>query len=96
MRTAESRDRMVARVQAAFAAKPTFEAWPEVGSKDGNISAAVQKPVSEADYITALHEICAVGEPIGRRGDALVGRRIDDEAPAHEGKRITGGRGKGA
>lgn len=96
MRTAESRDRMVARVHAAFAAKATFAAWPEVGSKDGDVSITVQKTITEATYVTALHEVCAVGEPIGRRGDALVGRRLDDQSPAPEGKRLKVGHGEGA
>jgi hypothetical protein len=100
MRTKESRDRMVARVQDAFKKHPTFEAWPPVTAKDVDaatvLRAVVEVPVTEATYLTALYEICALGEPIGRTEAILVGRRVADDAPQVSGRRVKIGRGEGA
>lgn len=100
MRTTESRDLMVARVKAAFEQKPTFEAWPTVAAKDVDMTsvlrAVVDVPITQATYLAALHEICALGEPVGRTDVMLVGRRIAEAVPQPHGKRIAAGRGRSA
>ncbi|MDB5540516.1 MAG: hypothetical protein JWQ89_2243 [Devosia sp.] len=96
MRTAESRDIMVARVQAAFEKHRTFEDWREVEPKTGHIQVLVEKPVTKETYLAALYEVCAAGEPIGRADGLLVGRRVAEDAPVPDGKRLTAGRGKSA
>ncbi len=94
MRTAEARDRMVARVHAAFKTHPRFEGWPKVKAPSAALLAEVQTPVTEESYLAALYEICAVGKPTGRAGGALVGRRTEDRAAPVEGKRLVAERGK--
>jgi hypothetical protein len=76
MKTAELRDKMVARVQETFAANRTFLTVPEAKPGDYAITIKVKGP-EEFNYVQALHEFFAVdpdrAELAGRYQDTLVG-----------------------
>jgi hypothetical protein len=97
MKTNESRKAMVERVNVAFAKHSTLVSWPELDGerlvKDAEVVAAV-KGALEADYVSALYEVCAKGEPIGRIGNKLVGKRIVEDAPKPSGKTMKIGTGE--
>lgn len=75
MKDRESRDAMVARVNAIYAKYPAFLALPEVSN--GEIFSTL--PGSDAGaYIKSLYVICANGEVTGRKGDAVCGKALGD------------------
>ena len=75
MKSGELRDAMVARVQNAHQSWPSFDAMPEKAAGPGDVLAVVAKSSGDA-YVKALYEVCAIGDPIGRDGNRIVGKRL--------------------
>lgn len=73
MKSREARDRMQARVKATFDKHRTFDDLP-IAKKKGNIDQVVAD-TQQVTYVSALHEVAALGEIIGRRGTSIIGVR---------------------
>lgn len=74
MKTAESRDAMVALVQATYADFPSFVALPQTKDPAWTTRVTVVNPMDNSSYVEALHKFCANGvQPKGRDGNDLVG-----------------------
>lgn len=73
MKSEEDRDRMIARLKKTTGSDKnpkwsSFDQMPEVdGTKPGYGEVSVG-----GSYITALHEACSIGTPVGRSGDNIV------------------------
>jgi hypothetical protein len=76
MKTAELRDKMVARVQETFAQYRTFNDVPVFKGTVYANAVTVKAPMDEPAYVTALHEFFAINpdkiQLAGRTGDKLI------------------------
>lgn len=75
MKTADARDAMVKRVNDAHQKYPKFADLPET---EGGKADVYESPngSSEAEYISCLYRVCAKAIPVGRRGQAIVGKPL--------------------
>lgn len=83
MKTAEARDTMVKRVQAAHKKWPSFEKMP-LSDKTKVLRVSIKDdPSDNTNYVAALYELCAKGATVvgrARGRDAVVVGEPDDPA----------------
>ena len=76
MKTAASRDAMVALVKQTFEQHPSFFSLPRVNSataQAAQMRMRVPNPDDDRNYVLGLYRLCAgAGVPTGRRGNDLV------------------------
>jgi hypothetical protein len=95
----EARELMVARVKAAHAQWPDFDAMPEA---KGDSYVAVNAAISDPDldphivghfYATALYAAAYQGEPVGRSGMSIAVRKLAEpsDVVAVKGRRLHAG-----
>lgn len=87
MKDRESRDAMVARVNATYAKYPTFFALPEVSGGDIFSSLPGNDPSA---YVKSLYVVCANGEVTGRKGDAVYGKAVGPPVQGETTMRLKG------